>query len=306
MIGSSASTRSGACAARGRRARPSAPSACRAPWCRRPSAAPAPACSRPRRSARRRPGSPGPRCARCRCARQQRREASTAVLVEEGAGQRLAHRVGDEQRQQRAAADHRGGDEQVALEAAAAARGRRPPASAAPPAPRRRPQPMPNWLAPVRRSRVEPRSSSPRRRSGSPRQRQADDAERAAGQQPARPARGRRACSAPTARRARPASADAAASARPCSSACISAVGAVVPAEHLRHAAAYQAECRPGAHTRAARTIGRPGPSAEPGRAIARVAGVDAARAPQRGSELTSFSQRAIRRRRSALAPYLA
>jgi hypothetical protein len=50
--------------------------------------------------------------------RHQRRDRPAAVLVDEGAGQRLRHRVGDEQRHDRAAADHRARHEQVALEEA--------------------------------------------------------------------------------------------------------------------------------------------------------------------------------------------
>ncbi len=52
--------------------------------------------------------------------RQPGREAGPAGFVEKGAGQRAQHRKGDEHHQQARAADHRRGDEQVALEGAAA------------------------------------------------------------------------------------------------------------------------------------------------------------------------------------------
>jgi hypothetical protein len=234
------------------------------------------------------------------------------VFADEGAGQRLEHRVDDEQRQQAP---------QPTTAAATNRSPRKKPRRAMPKAPRStsaasatsRPSPCRTAARRVRRTRLSARrSSSPWRRSGSPPAQQAAMAptkppasSTCALRRPGQP--WRRHCAS-----ARPARPMPAARAAPCARGLQQAVGGLgaLQAWPMRPAAvgvlqrvpgqqqvAEQAQASQAQIQRRAQGGGR-GRSGRPRR--------DARRRAQRGSELTSFSQRAIRRRRSALAPYFA
>jgi hypothetical protein len=231
--------------------------------------------------------------------------------------QRLEHRVGDEQRQQHAAADHAAATNRSPLEDSRAARCRRRQHHQRPSA-TKRPSPCRTGAREFAELRVERREAPA---LGADQEAAGQHAERpsAAGQQPGalrRPGRQARRRA-----RSRPATPPSSQGGRmqglqqAVGASAAEDLGTTPAAVGILHRVPGQQQVGEQPDPRPTPTSGRVGAAQGWGGGTGN-AGVTGSAASsgsrgrskraQRGSELTSFSQRAIRRRRSALAPYFA